>query len=77
MFGRRLPAYGFYCRHVKGLKLLNIQLQLANPDQRQAVVFEDVEDALIDDLTGPYPKWADSTIQLNNVRKVYIRSKNN
>jgi len=77
MFGRRLPAYGFYCRHVKGLKLLNVQLQLTNTDQRQSVVFEDVEDALIDNLTGPYPTGADSTIRLNNVKKVFIRSKNN
>jgi len=77
MFGRRLPAYGFYCRHVKGLKLLNVQLQLANADQRQSVVFEDVEDALIDDLTGPYPPGADSTIRLNDVKEVYIRGKNN
>ena len=77
MFGRRLPAYGFYFRHVKGLKLLNVQLQLANADQRQSVVLEDVEDALIDDLTGPYPPGADSTIRLTDVKEVYIRGKNN
>jgi polygalacturonase len=76
MFGR-LPAYGFYCRHVKGLKLLNIELQLANADKRQGLVFEDVEDALIDDLTGPYPPEADSTIRLTNVKKVFIRGRNN
>ncbi len=77
MFGRRLPAYGLYCRHVKGLKLLNVQLQLANADQRRPVVFEDVEDALIDDLTGPYPAEADSTIRLTDVKEIYIRGKNN
>ncbi|MCP4608009.1 MAG: hypothetical protein GY845_04770 [Planctomycetes bacterium] len=76
MFGRRLPAYGFYCRHVKGLKLLNVQLQLANTDQRHGLVFDDVEDALFDDLTGPHPTGSDSTIQLNNVKNVFIRSKN-
>ena len=76
MFGRRLPAYGFYCRHVKGLKLLNVQLQLANTDQRQGLVFEDVEDALIDNLTGPHPIDTDSTIRLNNVKNVFIRSNN-
>ncbi|MHC4104957.1 MAG: glycoside hydrolase family protein, partial [Planctomycetota bacterium] len=76
MFGR-LPAYGFYCRHVKGLKLLNVQLQLANTDQRHGLVMEDVEDALIDDLTGPRPPEADSTIRLNNVKEVFIRNKNN
>jgi polygalacturonase len=76
MFGR-LPAYGFYCRHVKGLKLLNVQLQLANTDLRHGVVFDDVEDALIDDLTGPCPPEADSTIRLNNVKDIIIRGKDN
>jgi len=76
MFGR-LPAYGLYCRHVKGLKLLNVQLQLANSDQRHGLVFEDVEDALIYDLAGPYPPGAESTIKLNNVKEVFIRDKVN
>jgi len=76
MFGR-LPAYGLYCRHVKGLKLLNVQLQLANSDQRHGVVMEDVEDALIDSLTGPYPPEAESTIRLNDVKEVFIRGKDN
>jgi len=71
MFGR-LPAYGLYCRHVKGLKLLNVQLQLAKPDQRHAVVFEDVEDALIDSPDVPSGK-----IRLVGVKDVYIRDKGN
>src|SRR5260370_20492400 len=33
MFGR-LPAYGLYCRHVTGLKLDNLRLVTAAPDQR-------------------------------------------
>jgi hypothetical protein len=69
MFGR-LPAYGLYCRHVKGLRLLNVQLQLARPDQRHAVVFEDVEDALIDSPDVPSGK-----VRLVEVKDVYIRGK--
>jgi polygalacturonase len=75
MFGN-LPAYGLYCRHVKGLKLLNVQLQLRKPDQRHGLVMDDVEDALIDNLTGPYPTDADSTIRLKRVKDVSIRGKN-
>jgi polygalacturonase len=75
MFGR-LPAYGFYCRHVKGLKLLNVQLQLASADQRHGLVMEDVEDALIDGLTGPCPPESDSTIRLTDVNEVFIRDNN-
>jgi polygalacturonase len=41
MFGI-LPAWGLYCRHVKGLRLSRVDLQLENHDERPAMVFEDV-----------------------------------
>lgn len=41
MFGT-LPAYGLYCRHVKNLKLHNLDFQLDDEDQRPAVVCDDV-----------------------------------
>jgi polygalacturonase len=47
MFGK-LPAYGLYCRHAKGLRLLNVQLAPSLPDGRPAMVFDDVEDVLVD-----------------------------
>jgi polygalacturonase len=76
MFGR-LSAYGLYCRHVKGLKLFNVQLQLEKPDQRHAVVCEDVEDALIDCLDAPAPPDNGKMIRLTDVKGVFIRDKNN
>jgi polygalacturonase len=53
MFGR-LPAYGLYCRHVKGLKLANVQLQTARPDLRQALVCDDVEGLVVDGLDADH-----------------------
>ena len=76
MFGR-LPAFGLYCRHVKGLKLFNVELQLEKPDQRHPVVFEDVEDALIDCLDAPLSPNTGRMIHLNDVKKVFIRDKHN
>jgi polygalacturonase len=76
MFGR-LSAYGLYCRHVKGLKLFNVQLQLEKPDQRHAIVFENVEDALIDCLDAPLSPDAGTSIHLTDVKKVFIRNENN
>ena len=76
MFGK-LSAYGLYCRHVKGLKMLNVQLQLEKPDQRHAVVFEDVEDALIDCLDAPLSPDTGEMIRLTDVKKVFIRDKQN
>jgi polygalacturonase len=43
MFGD-LPAYGLWCRHVRGLELRNIQLTTAAPDARPPVLFEDVKE---------------------------------
>ena len=72
MFGR-LPAYGFYCRHVKGLKLLNVQLQWAKPDQRHALVLDDIEDALIDDLDAPCSPGAAAVVRLTDARNIFLR----
>ena len=74
MFGK-LPAHGLYCRHIKGLKLLNVQLQLAKGDQRSAVVLEDVEDAFIDCLDAQSSPGAGEVIRLTRVKEVFVRDR--
>jgi len=49
MFGV-LPAYGFYCRHVKGITFRNIELRATKRDQRHAILCDDVGDLVIDGL---------------------------
>lgn len=72
MFGR-LPAYGFYCRHVKGLKLLNVELQSAQSDLRHALVCEDVEDVLVDALDARFWPRAAAVMRLKDVKGAFIR----
>jgi hypothetical protein len=72
MFGR-LPAYGLYCRHVNGLKLTNVQLQLAGEDKRHAVVLEDVKNATVDGLEAPYAQGAAALFRLADVQGVLVR----
>ena len=43
MFGE-LPAWGFYVRHVDGLKMKNVCLQARKKDFRPAIVFDEVKD---------------------------------
>jgi hypothetical protein len=43
MFGR-LPAYGFYVRHARGIRFRNLRLTTVKPDGRPALVQDDVED---------------------------------
>ena len=40
-FGPKIPAYGVWARHVKGLKLKNITFELKNPDARPEIICED------------------------------------
>jgi hypothetical protein len=72
MFGK-LPAYGLYCRHISGLRLINVQLQMAGGDKRHAVVCEDVQDAGIDSLDAPYASGAAPLLRLTDVQGVLIR----
>lgn len=42
MFGKQLPGYAFYCRHVRDLTFRNIRTTTATPDERPALVCDDV-----------------------------------
>jgi hypothetical protein len=73
MFGT-LPAYGFFCRHVKGLRFQNLQLRTSSPDYRHAIVFDDVNDAVIDSLDTPFAAGAAGMIRCTNSRSIFIRN---
>jgi polygalacturonase len=45
MFGRDMPSYGMYIRHVKNINLSDLQLSHAKPDARPAFVLDDVSGA--------------------------------
>jgi polygalacturonase len=42
MFGRT-PAWGLWTRHVKGLKLVNVEMEVTAPDPRPQTVFESTD----------------------------------
>ena len=48
MFAERLPGFGFYFWHVKGVTLENVKLTTVKPDQRPAIALEDVVEMTID-----------------------------
>jgi hypothetical protein len=43
VFVRLLPSWGLYLRHIRNIKLKDIQLKLVDEDFRPAIVDEDVE----------------------------------
>jgi polygalacturonase len=72
MFGT-LPAYGFYCRHVRGLRFTGLQLRTAKADLRHALVLDDVQDAEIDGLDASFSPGAAAMLRLVNVQTAAIR----
>lgn len=73
MFGN-LPAYGFYCRHVKGLRFTNIQLYTDQADLRHAMAFDDVQDATVDGLQATYWSGAAAMLRLTQGRNATLRN---
>lgn len=71
MFGV-LPAYGFYCRHVRGLRFSNVRVGFAKPDLRPAFVCDDVEDLELFGCTTASASAVNPVIRFNDVRKALI-----
>lgn len=65
---RRLPAYGFYCRHVVDLTLDRIDLDIAQPDKRSAVVLDDVKKATLQAMSASAPAGAAPLLFLRSVQ---------
>ena len=73
MFGT-LPAYGFFCRHVKGLRFQNLRLETSAADYRHAMVLDDVKDAVLDSIDAPFAAGAAGMILCANSQDVLIRN---
>jgi len=73
MFGT-LPAYGLYCRHVKGLRFQNIRLQTSTADRRHAIVLDDARDVVIDSLDAPFAEGAVTPLKLHDTSGVAVRN---
>lgn len=68
-----LPAYGLYCRHVKGLKLRHVEFSLEEADMRPALVCDDVKNLDLDSMTASAPAEGEPVIRLEQVRRAFIR----
>ncbi|MFC1454445.1 glycoside hydrolase family 28 protein [Verrucomicrobiota bacterium] len=71
-----LPAYGFYCRHVDGLVMENIDLSYESADYRPAVYFKDVSDSRLSGLKASYEEGAESLIVVDGSHNIIINGCN-
>jgi hypothetical protein len=67
-----LPAFGFYCRHVRGLRLSDVSVSAGQPDHRPAVVCEDVEDLELFRCNSATAPAASPVIRFNSVRDAFV-----
>lgn len=54
-FLKTLPAFGFWARYARNLRLSSVTFETDRPDQRPAVVLDHVDGAVIDGLRSPAP----------------------
>jgi polygalacturonase len=72
MFGR-LPSYGFYCRHVNGIKFRNVGITTTVADERPALVCDDVQNLSVDALAASAPQGNAALMRLVDVRGAFVR----
>jgi hypothetical protein len=72
-FGR-FQSFGFYCRHVKGLQMSDIDVRSNTKDPRPMFYFEDVRDLDLRGVAGTAPSTGAELIRLKNVQDAAIHS---
>jgi hypothetical protein len=73
MFGP-LPAYGFYCRHVRGLRFCQVQVACASADHRPSLVCEDVSDLELNGWETDAHQPAATIMVLRSVNGAWIHN---
>lgn len=71
MFGI-LPAYGFFCRHVDGLAFRDVDFTYDKPEQRPAIVCDDVRNLKLDGFSAQVAMDASGQIIFRNTTDVFI-----
>ena len=72
MFGR-LPSFGFYCRHVTGLRLRDLVVGAVPAEKRPAIVCADVKDLDIRGLRSTKVSSAQPVIKLIQTRRARLQ----
>lgn len=71
MFGM-LPAYGFYCRHARGVSLHDVEVRVANADARPALGCEDIDGLEVRGWRSPAAAENSSSIRFEGVRDALV-----
>ena len=66
------PAYGLFARNVKGLTLHNIRFEVTSSDLRPAIVFDSVQDVVINGLSAQGNSEAESLMRFTSSKDVLL-----
>ncbi len=67
-----LPAYAIFARNVSGLTLSNVRFEVSAPELRPAVVFDHVEDVLVNGFGAQGNPQAESLLRFIETRDVLL-----
>lgn len=67
-----LPAYGFYCRHVDGLTLRDVELAYGLEEARPPLLFDDVKNLHLFHVNGQVDPGAAGLMRLRACRNVFV-----
>jgi polygalacturonase len=70
----RLPAYGIFARHIKGLELANITVNFLTNDLRSAASFADIQGLEIDNFKPQLAPGVRAAVFANDVGGLIIRN---
>jgi len=71
MFGI-LPASGFYCRHVEGLTFRDVDIDFKHPEERPALVCDDVHNLKLFNFTGNVAENASAQFSFHSSTDIFI-----
>jgi polygalacturonase len=66
-----MPSYGFFIRHVKNLKMHDVQVSFMEEDPRAAMILDDVSGAILYDIQAQKSAGASSLV-LKNVEDITV-----
>lgn len=72
MFGATLPAHGLYIRHADNITMENIQFRTTNPDERPAIIMDDVTNVSLQNFQAEASASVEALIKLINCKNILI-----
>ena len=74
---RIMPSYGFFIRHVKGLKLHNVEVSFMKDDPRPAFILDDVRGADLFKVNAQKAEGGAQTFAFRNVADINVQQSKN